>query len=87
MDVAITIYYGSTSPDVTGHPGSRTTSYLLRGNEVSRTDFSGAVTTDHWYNINAIDVLATSAAACVAILGNSITDGRGSTTNILILTG
>jgi lysophospholipase L1-like esterase len=82
MDVAITIYFGSTSPDVTGHPGSRTTSYLLSGDAVSRGDFSGAVTTDHWYNINAIDVLAPSSAACVAILGNSITDGRGSTTNL-----
>lgn len=82
MDVAITIYFGITPSDITGHPGSRTTSYLLTGNEVSKVDFSGAVTTDHWYNINAIDVLAPSTAACVAILGNSITDGRGSTTNM-----
>jgi len=81
-DVAITIHFGNTPPDVTGHPGSRTTSYLLAGNEVSNVDFSGAVTTDHWYNINAIDVLAPSTAACVAILGNSITDGRGSTPNL-----
>jgi lysophospholipase L1-like esterase len=82
MDVAITIYYGQTSATVTGHPGSRTTSYLLAGNTTSQTDFAGAVTTDHWYNINAIDVKAKSAAACVAILGNSITDGRGSVTNM-----
>ncbi len=81
-EVAITIYFGNTSPDVTGHPGSRTTSYLLTGDQVSKVDVSGAVTTDHWYNINAIDVLAPSTAACVAILGNSITDGRGSTTNM-----
>jgi lysophospholipase L1-like esterase len=81
-DVAITIYFGSTSATVTGHPGSRTTSYLLIGNAIARTDFAGAVTTDHWYNINGIDVLASSSAACVAILGNSITDGRGSTTNL-----
>ena len=80
-DVAITIYFGDTSPDVTGHPGSRTTSYLLTGNEVSRVDFAGAVQTDHWYVINTIDVLAPDSAACVAILGNSITDGRGSGTN------
>jgi len=79
MDVAITIYYGQTSATVTGHPGSRTTSYIATGNT---TDFTGAVTTDHWYTINAIDVLAPSTAACVAILGNSITDGRGSTTNL-----
>jgi lysophospholipase L1-like esterase len=81
-DVAITISFGNTSTDVTGHPGSRTTSYLLAGNEVSNEDFAGAVTTEHWYNINAIEVLAPSTAACVAILGNSITDGRGSTTNL-----
>jgi lysophospholipase L1-like esterase len=82
MDVAITIYYGQTSATVTGHPGSRTTSYILAGNATTRTDFTDAVTTDHWYNISAIDVLASSTTACVAILGNSITDGRGSTTNL-----
>ncbi len=81
-DIAITIYYGQTSTSVTGHPGSRTTSYIIPGNTTTTTDFAGAVTTDHWYNINAIEVLAPSTAACVAILGNSITDGRGSTTNM-----
>jgi lysophospholipase L1-like esterase len=80
-DVAITIYFGSTSPTVTGHPGSRTTSYILTGNEVSKAEFSGAVQTDHWYVINTLDVLAPDSAYAVAILGNSITDGRGSSTN------
>lgn len=80
-DVAVTMYFGSTSADVTGHPGSRTTSYLLTGNEVSRVDFSGAVQTDHWYIINTIDVKAPDSTAAVVILGNSITDGRGSGTN------
>ena len=79
--LAITIYFGSTSPSVTGHPGSRTTSYILTGNAVANENFSGAVTTDHWYVINTIDVLGPDSAACVAILGNSITDGRGSGTN------
>lgn len=80
-DVAITIHFGDTSPDVTGHPGSRTTSYLLTGNEVTRVDFSGAVQTDHWYIINTIDVKAPDSSAAVVILGNSIADGRGSGTN------
>ena len=80
-DIVITIYFGNTSPDVTGHPGSRTTSYILTGNEVSRENFSGAVTTDHWYIINTINVMAPDSAYAVAILGNSITDGRGSGTN------
>jgi lysophospholipase L1-like esterase len=79
MDVAITIYYGETSETVTGHPGSRTTSYILVGKSI--TDFSDAVQIDRWYNINRIDVLAPPPAASVDILGNSITDGRGSITN------
>jgi lysophospholipase L1-like esterase len=80
-DVAITIHFGDTSPNVTGHPGSRTTSYLLPGNEVSAADLPGAVQTEHWYIINGIDVVAPESAAAVVVLGNSITDGRGSGTN------
>lgn len=82
MQVAVTIAFGKTSPDVTGHPGSRTTSYLLAGDHSSpEADFSQAVKTDHWYAINGIDVMTSKRAAAVAILGNSITDGRGSGTN------
>ena len=79
QNVAITIHYGkASSTSVSGHPGSRTTSYIASGNT---TDFTNAVRTDHWYNIKGIDVLAPMEAGAIAILGNSITDGRGSTTN------
>lgn len=80
-DLAITIHFGDTSPDVTGHPGSRTTSYLLEGNRIAAEDLTDAVRTDHWYIINGIDVKAPKSAAAVVVLGNSITDGRGSGTN------
>ena len=80
MDIAITIYFGETSADITGHPGSRTTSYILTGDKTSSTNFKDAIKTDHWYVINGIDVLASNASA-IAIIGNSITDGRGSGTN------
>jgi len=80
-NVTITIYLGDTSPDVTGHPGSRTTSYIIPGNEVSAMSLPGAVKTDHWYIINGIDVVAPKSAGAVVLLGNSITDGRGSGTN------
>ena len=79
QNVAVTIHYGAaSSTSVSGHPGSRTTSYLKAGNT---TDFSDAVKTDHWYSILALEVEAPEEAGAVAILGNSITDGRGSTTN------
>ncbi len=70
-NVTITIYFGDTSPDVTGHPGSRTTSYILPGNEVSAINLPGAVQTDHWYIINGIDIVAPKSAAvllCLVIL-------------------
>ena len=79
QNVAITIHYGAaSSTSVSGHPGSRTTSYLKAGDT---TDFSDAVKTDHWYTIQTLEVEAPKKAGAVAILGNSIADGRGSTTN------
>jgi lysophospholipase L1-like esterase len=80
-DVALTVYLRGVPPEVTGHPGSRTTSYLQVGDAASAADLPAAVRVDHWYFVNGIDVLADRRAAAIAILGDSITDGRGSTTN------
>jgi lysophospholipase L1-like esterase len=54
----------------------------MAGKDVSVTDFTGSVPTEHWYVISGIDVLTRSSVSCIAILGNSITDGRGSTTDL-----
>lgn len=79
-NVAVTIHFGETSPDVTGHPGSRTTSYLYPGEAVSAVELPHAARTNHWYVITGIDVMVADSSA-VVVLGNSITDGRGSGTN------
>ena len=80
MNLAITIHYGTiSSTRLTSHPGSRTTSYIAAGNT---TDFSSPVaTTDHWYTISSIDVVPKKPAGAICVLGDSITDGRGTTTN------
>ena len=80
-DLALTIHFGNTSSNVTGHPGSRATSYLIRGNSANSSTMSPAVTTPHWYILTAIDVLSDSSAAAIIVLGDSITDGRGSATD------
>ncbi|AOS43575.1 GDSL-like Lipase/Acylhydrolase [Lacunisphaera limnophila] len=81
-DLAITLVTKGAPSDVTGHPGSRTTSYFAYGQVApGAEDLSDAVRTDHWYFVASIDVLTSQPAAAVAILGDSITDGRGSTTN------
>jgi lysophospholipase L1-like esterase len=78
-NIAITLHFETAPAQQTSHPGSRTTSYLLSGDHLGATALPGAAKFDHWFNIAGIDV-ATDANAIVA-LGDSITDGRGSTTN------
>jgi lysophospholipase L1-like esterase len=80
-EVAITVCLKAVPVEVTGHPGSRTTSYLEAGDLASAPDLPDSVRVDHWYYVNGIDVLADEAGGTVAIIGDSITDGRGSTTN------
>ncbi|GAB6982871.1 SGNH/GDSL hydrolase family protein [Prevotella dentasini] len=78
--VAITINYYRAPALPTVHMGSRTTSYIMRGLTTPATRFGKAFREDHWFNIAAIDVVHAEAAS-VAIIGNSITDGKASTTN------
>jgi lysophospholipase L1-like esterase len=81
-NVAITIYFGDISATtITGHPGSRTTSFIVPGNAVTAPNLPTATKTAHWYIIAGIDVLADKASRAVVTLGDSITDGRGSTTD------
>jgi|GEM_PF-208142 len=80
-NLTITIYFGETPGNVTGHPGSRTTSYIQAGNAVAATNMPSAATTAHWYILTGIDVLADSSSRTLVTLGDSITDGRGTTTD------
>lgn len=80
-DLAVTLRTRSAPADVTGHPGSRTTSYFSHGGAVDAVDLSDAKRVDHWYFLSEIDVWTGRPAAAVVVIGDSITDGRGSTTN------
>ncbi|WP_437666270.1 SGNH/GDSL hydrolase family protein [Sorangium sp. So ce1182] len=79
--LAVTIRFGNVPSGITGHPGSRTTSYIQTGDGVSSATLASPVKTDHWYYITGLDVMADPTAAAIVILGDSITDGRGSVTN------
>jgi lysophospholipase L1-like esterase len=80
-DVALSLYLKGAPAAVTLHPGSRTTSYLQPGDALAAADLPAPARIDHWYFINGLDVEAGPEAAAVVVLGDSITDGRGSTTN------
>jgi lysophospholipase L1-like esterase len=80
-DLVVTFKAGNVPEGITGHPGSRETSYLALGDEVSAATFASAVTTDHWYVLDGVDVEASGDAGAIVALGDSITDGHGSITN------
>lgn len=80
--VAITINYTSAPSVPTVHMGSRTTSYIMKGVTNAHSNFETAFRENHWYNISSIDVYTMkNDLGAIAIMGNSITDGKCSTDN------
>jgi lysophospholipase L1-like esterase len=80
-DVAITMRVGEVPAVLTLHPGSRTTSYLKNGDGVSVEKLAEATKVVRWYFINGLDVVASDTQHATAVLGDSITDGYGTTTD------
>ncbi len=78
--VAITLNYETAPKAPTVHMGSRTTSYILKGASTPEADFSKAFKYEKWFNIAALEVMANNVRG-IAIIGNSITDGKGATTD------
>ena len=81
-NLTITAAFTSVPSNLTGHAGSRTTSYQQSGStEVTAASMTSARTVDSWYYISGIDVMADAAAEGAVAIGDSITDGRGTDTN------
>ncbi|GAB3894080.1 SGNH/GDSL hydrolase family protein [Microbispora bryophytorum subsp. camponoti] len=81
LTVTVHLADGQRSARITSHPGSRTTSYLLPGDHADAEDLPGATAVDHWYFLSGVEVWADPSVAAVAVVGDSLSDGRGSTTN------
>ncbi|ATI83125.1 SGNH/GDSL hydrolase family protein [Sphingobium yanoikuyae] len=79
-NIAVTIRYQG-EPEQTSHPGSRATSWHMPGDHLTDTAMAGAASFDHWFNLAALEVERCAPARLVVALGDSITDGKGSTTN------
>ena len=79
LTVSAYLATGQAGTALTSHPGSRTTSYLIAGDHHADADLPGATPVDHWYLISGVEVRGRGSA--LAIVGDSLTDGRGSTTN------
>ena len=81
-NVSITTALGSVPSSLTAHAGARTDSYVQAGStDVSAANLTSAPHNLHWYFISGIDVMAPAAANAIVAIGDSITDGRGTTDN------
>ncbi|MFB9471931.1 SGNH/GDSL hydrolase family protein [Nonomuraea salmonea] len=81
LTVTVHLAEGLASGELTSHPGSRTTSHLTGGDHVTADDLPGATPVDHWYLLSAVEVWAPAGVGTLVVVGDSLTDGRGSTTN------
>jgi lysophospholipase L1-like esterase len=85
-DLSISIYLatGQNGTAITAHPGSRTTSWFQYGDQTHMTSLApdgGAARAAHWYLLAAVQARLPASAGALAVVGDSLTDGRGSTDN------
>src|SRR5580658_10035832 len=80
-DLAVTFHLDTPPVRETGHPGSRATSYYVHGDAVGAATLIAPKRVDHWFQISEIDVQAPPEGGAIVVLGDSITDGHGATTN------
>jgi lysophospholipase L1-like esterase len=81
-NVTITTAFGTVPSQVTGHTGSRTTSYLQTAStNVSAASMTSATTIAQWFYISGMDVMADAGAKAIVAIGDSLTDGRGTDTD------
>jgi lysophospholipase L1-like esterase len=80
-DLAVSLHLAQVPQAQTAHPGSRATSWFVRGEATAAADLPAATPIERWYLLSGIEVESCSPRDGVVVLGDSITDGRGSTTN------
>ena len=80
-DVSVTLHMVNAPRQETCHVGSHATSYFAHGAAVSAAEMPDATPLVHWCFLAGVDVESTRGAFAVVTLGDSITDGHGSTTD------
>ena len=80
-DLAIDLYLPDDveGQSMTVHRAALQTSYLSAGNHAGEADWPGAAKITSWYYLQAVEVAAPERTPVVVAVGDSITDGSGST--------
>ncbi|KAF2157578.1 extracellular GDSL-like lipase/acylhydrolase [Myriangium duriaei CBS 260.36] len=86
-ELAVTMYLaeGQTTNYITSHPGSRATTWYSTGNQINAANLTITNSTiqsaAHWFFLSAVEAWSPRTSRAFAVIGDSITDGRGSDTD------
>lgn len=81
LNVAVTLHLANAAGQQTGHAGARTTTFLAPGSQAMAARLDNAKTVTRWHQLADIEVSAPAPARAVIVIGDSITDGYGATTD------
>ena len=85
-DLAIDLYFpgdtGTAGSPLTTHSAANQTNYLSTpGNHTAAAELPVMTTTSSWFFLSRVEVVAAEGVGAVVVLGDSITDGTGSTSD------
>ena len=81
-DVAISVFVPSETGQLTSHSTGLHTSYIAPGDQTAQPSLpADSQTSNSWYFISSIEVMAPANASAIVAFGDSITDGATSTVN------
>ncbi|MBN2686361.1 MAG: SGNH/GDSL hydrolase family protein [Pontiellaceae bacterium] len=79
-DVAVTMHVVNAPRTISGHRSARGEYvFLKKGNHVDAEAMPEAAVGKEWYYLGGMDVLSPETSSAIICLGDSITDGKGST--------
>ena len=80
-DVAVDLFIGgdTSAQTLTIHRAALQTNYVAAGNKAGAADLPDASTVPSWFFLERVEVSTSERTAAVVTLGDSITDGAGST--------
>jgi lysophospholipase L1-like esterase len=81
-DLVVSVFFPEDSGPPTNHSTGLHSTYISApGDFTGQTQFMAASTTNSWYFLSSVDVLAPASAAAIVAFGDSITDGVGTQNN------
>jgi len=81
-DLAVSVYVPDDTGAATAHALGLHTTYISKeGDFTTQPEIADAVTSQSWYWLSSVDVMAPADASAIVAFGDSITDGATSTPN------